>query len=250
MRRGLVPSRTAAQRAIHESRVVVDGIPTPKPATLVHEQTRLQLASLDEPWAGRGALKLIGALDTFEVAVADRPALDVGASTGGFTDVLLRRGAAAVTAVDVGYGQLVWRLRVDPRVTVFDRVNFRTADPAVLGAPFGVIVVDVSFISVGLLAEPLAAAGAKDTDYIVLVKPQFEAGRGQVGRGGIVRDPSVHAQAIRTVAEALRLAGLAPQGVCRSAIDGTGGNSEFFLHLRPGRGAGVGEEAISQVVGA
>jgi 23S rRNA (cytidine1920-2'-O)/16S rRNA (cytidine1409-2'-O)-methyltransferase len=250
VRRGLAATRTAAQRAISESRVVVDGIPVAKAATMVDPQTPLRMVTSGQEWASRGALKLLAALRTFAVDVAGRDALDVGASTGGFTDVLLRNGAASVTAVDVGYGQLAWRLREDPRVRVFDRVNFRTAEIAALGAPFGVVAVDVSFISVALLARSLADAGAGGTDYLVLVKPQFEAGRSQVGRGGIVRDPAVHAAAIRSAAGALTRCGLAPRGVCRSPIEGAKGNAEFFLHLQPGEAGALSDESIGRAVGS
>jgi len=244
-----VTSRTAAQRAIEAARVVVDGIPVPKPATMVDGHTRVEVVSGLQEWASRGALKLLGALDTFDVTIEGRKTLDVGASTGCFTDVLLRRGASSVTAVDVGYGQLVWRLRTDPRVRVLDRVNFRTVDPMELDGPFGVIVVDVSFISVGLLAEPLAAAGEPESDYLVLVKPQFEAGRDRVGKGGIVRDPAVRADTIRSVADALAGAGIGAVGVARSAIEGSKGNVEFFLHLRPGTGR-IDDRTITEVVTA
>jgi 23S rRNA (cytidine1920-2'-O)/16S rRNA (cytidine1409-2'-O)-methyltransferase len=244
----MVASRSAAQRAIAESRVVVDGMPAAKSATLVDQQSSLRLVTVGEDWAGRGAFKLLGAVDAFDVDIAGRDALDVGASTGGFTDVLLRRGAASVAAVDVGYGQLAWRLQEDPRVRVFDRVNFRTADLAALGAPFDVVVVDVSFISVALLAGQLAAAGTTGTDYVVLVKPQFEVGRTQVGRGGIVRDPAVRAAAIRSAAGALSNAGLAARNLCPSPIEGAKGNVEFFLHLRPGEGPGLDDDSIARAV--
>jgi 23S rRNA (cytidine1920-2'-O)/16S rRNA (cytidine1409-2'-O)-methyltransferase len=191
---------------------------------------------------------LDAALDHFGISVAARRALDVGASTGGFTDVLLHRGAESVTALDVGYGQLVWRLRTDPRVTVVDRTNFRTADIAALDAPFDVIVVDVSFISVGLLAAQLRAAGGPGTDYVVLVKPQFEVGREQVGGGGIVTDPALRGGAIRSVAAALADEGLGPLGVCRSPIEGSKGNVEFFLHLAHGAAGALDPDSIREVI--
>lgn len=230
--------------------MVVDGIPAPKPATMVDDAASLRVRGDGPDWASRAGSKLDGAIDVFGVEIAGRAALDVGASTGGFTDVLLRRGAASVAAVDVGYGQLLWRLRTDPRVRVWDRTNFRTAEPAALGAPFDVVVVDVSFISVALLAAPLAASGRPGTDYLVLVKPQFEAGRDNVGSGGIVRDPLVRATAVRTVADALGAAGITARGVCRSAILGSKGNVEFFLHLRPGRAPGLADAAIEEVTAA
>lgn len=230
--------------------MTVGGVPVPKPATLVRPGDDVHLVGDEHQWASRGGVKLSGALDRFQIAVEGRRALDVGASTGGFTDVLLHRGAASVAAVDVGYGQLVWRLRSDPRVTVFDRTNFRIADPNGLGAPFDVVAVDVSFISVGLLARPLAEAGRAGTDYLVLVKPQFEVGREHVGRGGVVTDPGLHADAVRRVAASLSDAGLGVHGVCRSPLPGASGNTEFFLHLRPGPGLVLDAGTLQEAVGA
>jgi 23S rRNA (cytidine1920-2'-O)/16S rRNA (cytidine1409-2'-O)-methyltransferase len=150
-----------------------------------------------------------------------------------------------VVAVDVGYGQMVWRLREDPRVRVVDRTNFRHADPEALGAPFGIVTVDVSFISVGLLAGPLAASGGPSTDYVVLVKPQFEAGRGMVGKGGIVSDPSAHRAAVDGVAGALEAVGIGACGVIRSPIRGSKGNREFLLHARFGERRDLATEEVT-----
>jgi len=212
----------------------VIGVAEPRAATLVAPSAAVTVIEPSRKWAGRGGDKLAGALEAFAVDVAGRTGLDVGASTGGFTDVLLAEGASAVTAIDVGYGQLVWRLRQDPRVTVIDRTNFRHVDITGIGAPFDVVVVDVSFISIGMLADKLAEAGHAGTDHIVLVKPQFEVGKGQVGKGGIVSDPSLHRSAIEQVAEALQAAGLGAVDLALSSIQGAKGNREFFLHLRPG----------------
>lgn len=233
VRRGLVTSRSEAQRLIEVGGVSVAGHPAARPATLVAPDDPITMAAAST-WASRAGEKLAAALERFPVTVEGRKALDVGASTGGFTDVLLAAGAARVVAVDVGYGQMLWRLRTDPRVEVHDRTNFRTADVAALGAPFGVVVVDVSFISVTLLAERLAAAGASGTDYVVLVKPQFEAGRDAVGSGGIVRDPIAHEAAIVAVANALAGAGVGSRGLMLSPIRGAKGNVEFLLHARHG----------------
>jgi 23S rRNA (cytidine1920-2'-O)/16S rRNA (cytidine1409-2'-O)-methyltransferase len=249
VRRGLVDSRGAAQRAIAEDRVVVQGIAVPKPATLVGPADRVTVAAAGEDWAGRGALKLVGALDAFGIDPAGRRCLDVGASTGGFTDVLLRRGAAAVTAVDVGYGQLVWRLQNDDRVTVVDRTNFRTVDVRSLDPPFDLVVVDVSFISVTLLADNLAAAGRPGTDYVVLVKPQFEAGRRAVGKGGIVADPGERAGALLRVSAALDASGAGAVAAVPSPIAGTRGNRELFLHARLGA-AGALDPTVAAGVAA
>lgn len=229
VRRGLVATRSEAHRLISVGGVSVAGNPAARPATLVAPEDPITLDDATR-WASRAGDKLDAALTQFDIVVSDRRALDVGASTGGFTDVLLARGAASVAAVDVGYGQMVWRLRTDPRVEVHDRTNFRTADLAALGAPFDIVVVDVSFISVTRLAANLAAAGAAATDYVVLIKPQFEAGRGAVGSGGIVRDPEVHAGAVRAVAGALATAGLGPQRLLESPVRGAKGNLEFLLH--------------------
>ena len=237
MRRRLADSRSAACRAIDEGRVRVTGVAEPRAATLVAPSAAVTIIEPTHKWAGRGGDKLAGALEEFAVDVTGRKALDVGASTGGFTDVLLANGASAVTAIDVGYGQLVWRLRQDPRVTVLDRTNFRHVDVAEIGAPFDLVVVDVSFISVAMLAERLAEAGHAGTDYIVLVKPQFEVGKGRVGKGGIVSEPSLHRSAIEQVATALEATGLGVVHLTRSPIEGAKGNREFFLHLRPGPAA-------------
>jgi 23S rRNA (cytidine1920-2'-O)/16S rRNA (cytidine1409-2'-O)-methyltransferase len=229
VRRGLASTRTAAQRVIADGRVVVGGVPEPRAATLVDEHAKVTISAGGPQWASRGGVKLAGVLQGFEVAVAGSRCLDVGASTGGFTDVLLASGAASVAAVDVGYGQMEWRLRCDPRVTVHDRTNFRFADPAALGAPFDLVVADVSFISLRLLAAKLAACGRAGTEYVVLVKPQFEVGRGQVSRGGLVTDPQLHRAALQGVVEAFAAAGLGSRRACPSPIAGATGNREFFI---------------------
>ncbi|MBU1227440.1 MAG: TlyA family RNA methyltransferase [Actinobacteria bacterium] len=234
VRRGLLASRTAARRAIEESRVRVAGVAEPRAASLVAPSAAITIAQAERNWAGRGGEKLAAGLTAFAIDPAGRRCLDIGASTGGFTDVLLTGGAASVTALDVGYGQLVWRLRQDPRVEVVDRTNFRHVDLAALGAPFDVVVVDVSFISVALLAGQLAAAGGPDADYVVLVKPQFEVGKGQVGKGGIVSDPALHRATIERVVAALDAVGVGARGVIESPIHGAKGNTEFLLHLKPG----------------
>lgn len=214
--------------------VEVGGVPQPKPATLVDDADGIRLRLGGPGYVSRGGKKLAAALEAFEIDVAGRRALDVGASTGGFTDCLLQRGAKSVAALDVGYGQLDWKLRTDERVTVIERTNFRHADPAALGAPFDVVVADVSFISLGTLAPALRAAGGSATDYILLVKPQFEVGKDQVGRGGIVRDPDLHRDAIESVAAALQRAGVGLRSAVASPIAGAKGNREFLVWGRPG----------------
>jgi 23S rRNA (cytidine1920-2'-O)/16S rRNA (cytidine1409-2'-O)-methyltransferase len=230
VRRGLAASRTEAQRAVEDGRVLVDGAVASKAAHLIDPGQAVVVAPADPGWASRGGGKLVAALDSFGIDVTGAKALDVGASTGGFTDVLIRRGAAKVVAVDVGYGQMISRLANDHRVEVRDRTNFRVADPADLGAPFDVVVMDVSFIGAALLAPQLAACGRDITTYVVLVKPQFEVGPERVGRGGIVRDPDAHADAVGAVADALQAVGIGALGAMPAPIRGAGGNQEFLLH--------------------
>lgn len=226
------------------------GLPATKPATLVGPDDDVAIRQETDAWASRGGVKLAAALDAFAIDPAGLRCLDVGASTGGFTDVLLRRGASAVTALDVGYGQLLWRLRQDPRVTVADRTNFRVVAPELLGPPFDLVVVDVSFISVALLAGNLAAVGSTGTDYVILVKPQFEVGRDAVGRGGLVRDERKWSSAVRTVALSLHGAGLGFAAATPSPITGAAGNREFFLHLRAGDATPPDQVTIDGVVSA
>jgi len=217
--------------------VTVAGRVATKAATAVDGNTSVLVAEGDEDdWASRGAHKLIGALDVTGVLVAGRRALDAGASTGGFTDVLLRRGAASVLAVDVGDGQLLPRLRHDERVRVLDNTNVR--ELAVrrvvdrLGGPAEVIVADLSFISLTLVLPALAACADSGADLLPMVKPQFEVGRGRVGTGGVVRDPALRAQAVTQVAERAAALGWGTVAVAPSPLPGPSGNVEYFLHLR------------------
>ncbi len=212
----------------------MSGVPQPKPATLVSADTPIVVSGGGSTYVGRGGEKLAGALDTFQVEVAGRRALDAGASTGGFTDCLLQRGASRVVAVDVGYGQLDWRLRQDPRVEVRERTNLRHVDPAELGAPFEVVVADLSFISLCTVADILARLSGPETDLVLLVKPQFEVGRGQVGKGGVVRDPDLRRRAVAKVVACLAEAGLGAVGVVRSTPIGASGNVEYFVRARMG----------------
>jgi len=248
VRRGIAGGRDEAKRLISGGSVAVDGSTLVKPSTLVAESAAITLTTEEPQWASRGALKLAQAFTAFQLDPAGVRALDVGASTGGFTDVLLAAGAATVTAVDVGYGQMVWRLSQDPRVTVVDRTNFRTISPTSLGDPFDMIVVDVSFISVRLLASQLAAVGRDEADYVVLVKPQFEVGKERVGRGGIVVDPASHADAIRGVADALDQHDLGAVGLTNSPITGAKGNHEFLLHARRGLAPALDDASIEREV--
>lgn len=249
VRRKLVSSRAAARRAIDDGLVRVGGIAVPKAATLVDATDPVSMVAPPEPFVGRGGLKLDAALDVFGVDVSEKRAIDVGASTGGFTDCLLQRGASRVVAVDVGYGQLHWTLRRDPRVTVVERTNIRTADAANLGAPFDVVVADLSFISLRLVAPQLAGLGGPGSDWVLLVKPQFEVGRDRVGRGGIVRDPAVHRDAIESAVGGLEGAGVGAVDVIPSPITGAAGNKEFLLWARRGPSS-LREEKLDEVVEA
>jgi 23S rRNA (cytidine1920-2'-O)/16S rRNA (cytidine1409-2'-O)-methyltransferase len=212
--------------------VRVRGNPAPKPSTLVAAEDPLSVDAPSARFVSRAGAKLDGALASFGISVAGRRAVDVGASTGGFSDCLLQRGAAEVVAVDVGYGQMHNRIRTDERVTVVERTNIRYADPEVLGAPFDLIVADLSFISLALVAPQLASFGSTGSDWVLLVKPQFEVGKELVGKGGIVRDPDAHVLAIEQAAKALATDGIGVIALVASSITGTEGNREFLIHGR------------------
>jgi 23S rRNA (cytidine1920-2'-O)/16S rRNA (cytidine1409-2'-O)-methyltransferase len=214
--------------------VLVGGAPADRPARQVSPDEPVALADPQPTFVSRGGRKLDAALSAFDVPVSGRRAVDVGASTGGFTDCLLQHGAAHVVAVDVGRGQLAWRLRIDPRVTLLERTNARELEPGQLGGAVPLAVVDVAFISLLLLAPALRRVTTEDADLVLLVKPQFEAGRHQVPRGGVVRDGSVHAQVLRAVAAGLDAAGLPVVGGLASPVLGGDGNREFLLHVRRG----------------
>jgi 23S rRNA (cytidine1920-2'-O)/16S rRNA (cytidine1409-2'-O)-methyltransferase len=233
--RGLAPSRERARALILAGQVRVDATVVTKAGTPVDVHAAVVLETADHPYVGRGGLKLAHALDAFQIAVEDRRALDIGASTGGFTDVLLQRGARVVVALDVGHGQLDWTLRTDPRVIVCERINARTLTPAQIpeaARPVQIVTIDVSFISLRLVLPVVPPLLAADADVIALVKPQFEAGRSEVGKGGIVRDESVHARVIEHVTGAAHALGLTRVGLTESPITGMAGNREFLIHLR------------------
>ena len=185
-------------------------------------------------YVSRGGLKLEGALDAFDIDPRARRCLDAGASTGGFTDCLLQRGAASVVAIDVGYGQLAWSLQQDDRVEVHDRTNLRYVDPELIGAPFDLIVADLSFISLCTVADILSRLADSEADLVLLVKPQFELGKGEVGKGGIVREADDHARAIRRAIDCLFEKGLGTRDLIASPVRGAKGNREFLIHLRFG----------------
>ncbi|MDQ6766386.1 MAG: TlyA family RNA methyltransferase [Candidatus Eremiobacteraeota bacterium] len=221
-------SRERAQALILAGKVTVDGLPQRKAGFAVPASAAIDILH-DQPYVSRGGLKLERALRAFGWSPLGLRCLDVGASTGGFTDCLLQHGASSVTAVDVGYGHLAWKLRQDPRVSVVERTNFRHADVADLGAPFDFVSADVSFISLRKLSAQFAAALAQDGHLVALVKPQFEAGRAAVQRGGVVRDPSAHCAALDEVIASFTAAGLAVTKLTYSPLKGPAGNIEFLL---------------------
>jgi 23S rRNA (cytidine1920-2'-O)/16S rRNA (cytidine1409-2'-O)-methyltransferase len=230
--RGVVPTRERARALILAGQVKVNGQVASKAGAPVGADAIVELITPDHPYVGRGGVKLAHALDAFAVDPAGRRALDVGASTGGFTDVLLRRGAASVIALDVGHNQLDWKLRSDPRVVVREGVNARALSPADVPHSVSLVTIDVAFISLRHILPALPPFLDPAADIVALVKPQFEAGRADVGKGGIVSDPAVHAAVIAQVTDAAAAVGLARVGMAPSAITGATGNQEFFLHLR------------------
>lgn len=252
MRRGLARSREHAAELIAEGRVKVAGTLATKPATGVTTDVALVVASDPQrpDFVSRGGHKLAGALAAFEprgLAVAGRRCLDAGASTGGFTDVLLRHGAAEVVAVDVGYGQLAWPLRQDPRVRVLDRTNIRDLTPALAGGTVDLVVGDLSFISLRLVLDALLGVTREDGDLGLMVKPQFEVGKDRVGKGGVVRDLALRAEAVASVADAAAERGWGARAVVRSPLPGPSGNVEFFVWLRRGPAAVTAADIEAEV---
>jgi 23S rRNA (cytidine1920-2'-O)/16S rRNA (cytidine1409-2'-O)-methyltransferase len=252
VRRGLARSRDHAAELIADGRVSVTGAVAGKPATAVTTDVAIVVRSdPDRPdYVSRGGHKLAGALAAFEplgLEIAGRRCLDAGASTGGFTDVLLRHGAREVVAVDVGYGQLAWQLRSDERVRVHDRTNIRDLSVETIGGSVDVVVGDLSFISLELVLAALIGVTAEDGDLALMVKPQFEVGKGRVGKGGVVREPELREEAVRSVAAAAAARGWGARGVTVSPLPGPSGNVEFFLWLRKGD-ATVADDAIHRTV--
>ena len=236
VRRGLAPSRAEAQRLIADGLVAVAGTTVTKAASLIEAAAAVLVREAAEAaYASRGGHKLAGALDELGLDLSGRHVLDAGAAHGGFTDVALRRGAARVIAVDVAYGQLDWRLRSDPRVVVLERTNVRHLTPADVPRPApDVVVADLSFISLALVLPALRSVAAETADFALMVKPQFEAGRQAVRRGGVVKDPAAWEAAMHAVIEAGNALGLATAGVAASTLPGPSGNIEFFVHLVAG----------------
>jgi 23S rRNA (cytidine1920-2'-O)/16S rRNA (cytidine1409-2'-O)-methyltransferase len=230
--RGLAPSRERARALIMSGVVLVNGHAIAKAGTAIADDAEIALRQPDHPYVGRGGLKLAHALDQFGVSVEGRDALDIGASTGGFTDVLLRRGALRVVALDVGHGQLDWRLRTDPRVLVIEHLNARNLTLSDLPGPVDVVVIDVSFISLAHIFPRVPSLLRPSADVVALVKPQFEAGRAEVGRKGVVTDPAIQARVVEEATARAAEVGLVRAGMTESPITGDTGNREFFLHLK------------------
>ncbi|MER7272657.1 TlyA family RNA methyltransferase [Micromonospora carbonacea] len=254
VRRGLARSREQAAALVEAGRVQLRGVPARKAAALVDPADPLLVTGADptSEYVSRGGHKLAGALAAFTphgLRVAGRRCLDAGASTGGFTDVLLRADAAEVVAVDVGYGQLAWALRTDDRVRVFERTNVRTLTPEAIGGEVDLTVADLSFISLRLVLPALTACTRADGDLALMVKPQFEVGRERVGAGGVVRDPALRAEAVLDVSTAAAQLGLGLAGVTASPLPGPSGNVEFFVWLRRGAPA-ADPERVRAVVAA
>ncbi len=253
VRRGLARSRQQAAELVTAGRVRVSGAAATKPATQVDLAVAIVVSEVAEgtgpDYVSRGAHKLVGALDAFDVPVAGRRCLDAGASTGGFTNVLLRRGADHVVAVDVGYGQIAWSLRQDERVTVLERTNVRTLDPALVAPAPSLVVADLSFISLTLVLPALRACSASEAEHVLMVKPQFEVGRDALGAGGVVRSAELRAGAVRTVASAALDVGLGVRGVAASPLPGPSGNVEYFLHLQAGAPP-LDEQALAAALAA
>lgn len=232
LERGLTHSRERARALILAGKVVVGEHAVDKAGTQVPCDAEVRLKGEDIPYVSRGGLKLAKGLEAFGIAVEGRVAIDVGASTGGFTDCLLQRGAAKVFAVDVGYGQLAWKLRQDTRVVNLERTNIRHLTPAVLDEQPDLAVIDASFISLDLVLPPTLNLLAGSAEVVALIKPQFEVGRGQVGKGGVVRDAGQHARVVEKIRSLAESLGCRVLGVTESPIRGPKGNREFLIHLK------------------
>jgi 23S rRNA (cytidine1920-2'-O)/16S rRNA (cytidine1409-2'-O)-methyltransferase len=249
VRRGLARSRQQAAELILEGRVSIDGMPAAKPATAIAVSAALTVEGADERgWVSRGAHKLIGALDAFGLDVDARRCLDAGASTGGFTEVLLDRGARHVVAADVGYGQLAWSLRNDPRVIVMERTNVRELTAEAVGGPVDLVVADLSFISLATVLPALTSCASDDADIVPMVKPQFEVGKDRVGAGGVVADPQLRADAVLSVARRATELHWPAVAVTASPLPGPSGNVEYFLRLRSRADSPLQGEALERAV--
>ena len=232
LERGLAPSREKAKALIMAGQVVVDDHLADKAGLMVSVEAVIRLKGEPLPYVSRGGLKLAEGLDLFDIKVVGLSAIDVGASTGGFTDCLLQRGARMVYAVDVGYGQLAWKLREDPRVVSMEKTNIRHLEPGTLPELPDLAVIDASFISLDKVLPPTLRLIKDGGTIVALIKPQFEVGKGQVGKGGVVRDEKKHAEVVATITALAESLGLLVLGVCDSPILGPKGNKEFLIHLR------------------
>jgi 23S rRNA (cytidine1920-2'-O)/16S rRNA (cytidine1409-2'-O)-methyltransferase len=251
VRRGLARSRQQAAELIGAGRVSIDGMPAAKPATAIAVSANLIVEGTGErSWVSRGAHKLIGALDVFGLSVDGRRCLDAGASTGGFTEVLLDRGAREVVAVDVGYGQLAWSLRSDERVTVVERTNVRELTADAIDGPVDLVVADLSFISLGTVLPALTSCATVDADIVPMVKPQFEVGKERVGAGGVVSDPGLRADAVLAVAARAAELHWHTVAVTASPLPGPSGNVEYFLQLRAKTTSALEGDALEHAVRA
>lgn len=249
--KGLAPTRAKAQALIMAGLVRVNGSPADKAGQQVPVDLDLTVIGQEDEWVSRGAKKLIKALDVFEINPAGLVCLDVGASTGGFTEVLLSRDASRVYAVDVGYGQLAWKIRTDPRVVVMERTNARYLSRESFPTPIDLIVVDASFISLRLLLPPLLDILKPDGEMAVLVKPQFEAGKERIGKGGVIRSPEIHREVLEEFIDYVRgLPGISLAGVTWSPIKGPSGNIEFLAHLSRVPREGKTLENVKETVAA
>lgn len=251
VRRGLARSRDHASSLIEQKLVSVGGAVASKPATGVTTDQAIVVKESSGPsYASRGAYKLLGALEVFKplgLTIEGKRCLDAGASTGGFTDILLREGAREVMAVDVGYGQLVWSLQSDERVHIFDRTNIRTMDSSVIGGQVELVVSDLSFISLTVVMPSLAQACEQEGDIVLMIKPQFEVGKGNLGKKGVVRDPALHADAVLRVCQSAYAQGWGTQALAPSPLPGPAGNVEYFCWLRTDAEPPVVAQAIAVV---
>ena len=239
VRRGLTGTRAEAREAVEAGIVQVAGVVASKPATMVADDAAIALVGASRPFVSRAGSKLDAALERFAIDPTGWRCLDAGASTGGFTDALLQRGADRVVAVDVGYGQLAWELRTDPRVTVLERTNVRDLTPDDLSGPVDLAVADLSFISLRVVLPVLQRLAAPTAPIVVLVKPQFEAGKASIAKGGVVRDPGVWARVLDDVVETAQTLGLGARAAMASPLRGPAGNVEFLMQLGPGRADGA-----------
>ena len=227
----LVPSRQRAQALILAGKVLVNQVPVTKPGTRITKDDRIRIKPYDLPFVSRGGIKLSKAIERFRIDTLNRNCMDVGASTGGFTDCLLQKGAARVVAVDVGYGQLAWKLRQDPRVIVLERANIRHLPLESVPFPIDLVVIDVSFISLKIVVPAVKKFLGKHADLLPLIKPQFEVGKGHVGKGGVVKDVMLHRQVVESLQRFFLTSGFDVHGVIESPIKGPKGNTEFLCHL-------------------